>query len=126
MKVHQFDFGTLTELEPQIIEVTVRPAIEVNLHMLKRVYRLLEDVIEQPCAFLVNKQHDYSLSLDAMRHLGNHPLIASIGFLLHRESTERIVQLEQQLMINRELPTRAFWDRDAAMSWLRDSLPVPA
>jgi len=125
--MHQFDLGfaRVSRLETGIYEVVAAPAIEIDGAMSARFHRFLDEQLRSPCHLLIDKKHDYSLSLEAMRNAGDHPLVRGIAFLVYRNSTAKIVELQQRLMRNRAIPVASFRDRDLALEWLRDlALPL--
>lgn len=120
MQHFDLGFARIARLESDIYEVTAAPAIEIDAGMSQRFHRFLGEEIGTPCHLLIDKQHDYSLSLEAMRSTGDHPLIRGMAFLVYRHSTARIVELQRRLMRNRELPVATFRNRELALDWLRD------
>lgn len=120
MTRHDLGFAVIEHLEPDIFEITVAPAIEVDRDKMHALHDFLERQVVTPSYFLVNKKNDYSLSLDAMRHVGNHPVIHGIAFLLFRSTTAKIVEMQQKIMLRHPLLQMAsFYDRDHALHWMR-------
>lgn len=120
MRHFDLDFARITRLESDIYEVTAAPAIEIDAEMRQRFHRVLGEAIGAPCHLLIDKQHDDSLSLEAMRSADDHPLIRGMAFLVYHHSTARIVELQRRLMCNRHLPVASFRSRELALAWLRD------
>jgi hypothetical protein len=119
MNTQHLGFADITRIEPGIFEIVVAPSVEVDIHKAIAMHRFLDEHVDTPSHFLINKKNDYSLSLEAMRNVGNHPAVAGIAFLLFRPSTAKIVEIQRKLMINREIDTGTFWDRNEALDWIR-------
>ncbi len=119
MNTYHLGFADITRIEPGIFEIVVAPSVEVDARKAMAMHRFLDEHVEIPSHFLINKKNDYSLSLEAMRNVGNHPGVAGLAFLLFRPSTAKIVEIQRRLMINRDVDTATFWDRTEALDWMR-------
>ena len=120
MSTYSFGFAEITRIEDDIFEIVVAPTVEIDRIHAARIHAFFDEHFAAPACLLINKKHDYSLSLAAMRNVGSHPMVRGIAYLLFRPSTAKIVELQQKLMINRSINVASFWERDAAIQWLRE------
>lgn len=121
MTTYSLGFADIIRIGPGMFEIIVAPWVEVDAAKADCMHRFLDEHVEHPAYFLINKKNDYSLSLEAMRNVGNHPSVAGIAFLIFRPSTAKIVEMQKKLMTNRAIGTAMFWDRDEALSWMRSA-----
>ena len=119
MILEYLNFGTFTEIEPNIMEMIIDDGVELDRAKLTIVAAgLYEKFKKDPYAILANRQNVYfhtNSSMDVYANLKNLKCMANL--IIDDDS-----HTEESSAKSLAGPARTFQHRDEAISWLKETL----
>jgi hypothetical protein len=115
------EFGSVTLVEPGIVEASIDTGVELDAQHMMRGYEACARLAGQPFGLLINRGTDYSMTVSALENIGNHPDMRAIAVYVHGDARPQVAHYHKEVYGER-VPIEIFTSRDEALSWLRDVL----
>jgi hypothetical protein len=119
MILDKLQFGTFMELEPDIMEITIKNGVELDRAKLSVVaLGLCEKYKKKPYAILANRDNIFFQLYEAMEVYDNLSNLKGMANLVNDRSATKKIRLKNE----NGKKIRIFRDRQKAISWLKQTL----
>ncbi|WP_028866073.1 hypothetical protein [Psychromonas aquimarina] len=119
MDSYQLPFAQFTIIKEDLAEVTVAEGVELNLHMLKQSYELLQAKLNAPFSLLINKVNSYSYSFETQMQLPELQEINAVAVLTYDYLSIKTIEYLASLPSNKDWNLHHFSNRQNALVWLQ-------
>lgn len=116
------EFGEMRLVEPHLVEMIAKKGVEITPEIVEYCYGCGFELCGGPCAFLVNRINDYSLTYAATQKVADNPDILALAYLTHSDSSEQVAQYNARLACHARCPVHVFRDRKDALAWLHEKI----
>lgn len=118
MKLDELTFGTLREVEPNLVEITAKQGIKVSKEHIEQIEEALLTKYEGAYAILINRVNSYSHTHDSMVKIAQLRNLTAIAIIVYSDMSEQTAQIHGHYQEN----VQVFVSKDRAITWLRNSI----
>ena len=119
MILDHLQFGTFKEVEPNIVEITIKNGVELDRAKLSVVaVGLCEKYQKRPYAILANRENVYSHIYESMEVYANLINLRGMANLVDEKTSVMKIKMKDENYDK----IRTFRDREKAIAWLRKTL----
>lgn len=124
-KEFQIQLGTVIVLAPNLAEVIVAEDLEVETGMVEEYHECLLENLVPPFGVLFNQKNRHSYTFEAQMAIGTIQQLGPVAVLAYDDATEHSMRAVLGLPGKQHLSNQFFYDRDAALDWLKEELYRP-